>query len=240
MKHYISFADNGKPYVEHSLMRNHKYIDKIQDGRSTRYFYTQQELDAYRNRGRQSNIKNRPTSRNVYKDDSASSSIYRRDIDREGSAYKRMHILAKEAKKHKEYIDEYSKKAKELETEINNREDVLNDPYSSQIEKNEAMVGLDKMRDDLDFANSVVRNRSTLFRKAMDDFMPFYEYFNGPVTSSSSSINDYGEPNTSAPVVPLKPSYDLQTSANLAVQAGANATIAAASKPKKKKHSGKF
>lgn len=190
MKHYISFADDGKFYVEHSLMRNHKYIDKIQDGRSTRYFYTQQELDAYRNRGRQSNIKNRPTSRNVYKNGSASSSsyIYRRDIDRVGSAYKRMYVLAKEAKKHKDYIDKYSKKAKELETEINSREDVLSDPYSSQIEKNEAMVGLDKMRDDLDVANIAIRNHSILFRTAMYDFMPFYEYFYGAVAPSSTGV----------------------------------------------------
>ena len=49
-ENYIILIDeNGRPYIEHGIGdRMHKYIMKIGDGAKARYFYTQQEIEAYR------------------------------------------------------------------------------------------------------------------------------------------------------------------------------------------------
>lgn len=59
-EYYVAIDSNGEPYIEHALFgrnsggsnsrgsrQNVKYIEKIKDGARTRYFYTQDELQAY-------------------------------------------------------------------------------------------------------------------------------------------------------------------------------------------------
>lgn len=55
----ISIDENGQVYLAHAfwnrkgkIKQNHKYIEKIVDGAKTRYFYTQQELDAYKQKAK--------------------------------------------------------------------------------------------------------------------------------------------------------------------------------------------
>lgn len=59
-EYYVAIDSNGEPYIEHAIFgrnsggsnsrgsrQNVKYLEKIKDGARTRYFYTQDELQAY-------------------------------------------------------------------------------------------------------------------------------------------------------------------------------------------------
>ncbi len=59
----IVYDENGRAYIEHGIIRNagqtaHKYIMKIGDGVKARYFYTQEQIDAYKK-----NLQDRKTDR---------------------------------------------------------------------------------------------------------------------------------------------------------------------------------
>ena len=51
--YYIAFDENGQAYIEHGLIRNigqkaHKYIMKVGEGAKARYFYTKEQIEAYK------------------------------------------------------------------------------------------------------------------------------------------------------------------------------------------------
>lgn len=53
-EYYISFDQNGQPYIVHGIFKkkgwekkDHKYYQKIKDGLKVRYFYSKEEWDAY-------------------------------------------------------------------------------------------------------------------------------------------------------------------------------------------------
>jgi hypothetical protein len=63
-EYYVAIDSNGEPYIAHALFgrnsggsnsrgshQNVKYLEKIKDGARTRYFYTQDELRAFYNKG---------------------------------------------------------------------------------------------------------------------------------------------------------------------------------------------
>ena len=55
-EYFITYDENGEVHLEHAWLRRgqaHKYILKIGEGLKARYFYTQPEVDAYMNRGKQ-------------------------------------------------------------------------------------------------------------------------------------------------------------------------------------------
>lgn len=65
---YVILVDeNGQPFIAHGLFgdlkrKGAKYIEKITEGAKTRYFYTQQEIEAYRNKQRE--LRNMINSKN--------------------------------------------------------------------------------------------------------------------------------------------------------------------------------
>ena len=64
----IAVDENGQPYIAHAYnltnmkYRQVKYLLKLKDGKRTRYFYTQDEIDAYYRKKKKQKERKRPTS----------------------------------------------------------------------------------------------------------------------------------------------------------------------------------
>lgn len=126
-RYYIAIDENGQPYIEHGFgERAHSYLLKLGNGAKVRYFYTQQQIDAWKKR-REHQKAIRETDRKVHQ--TAKSSVKERD-----RANRKAEKLEKKAEKWQEKADKKAEKARS-ESAAQNKADKARESRTNAINR---------------------------------------------------------------------------------------------------------
>lgn len=119
--------------------KKHKYIYKVQDGNHVRYFYSQEELDAYRNADRKVNSERKSEPSNPlqavkdFVDYKVTGFGYKRDAKRQNKEIDELSKIQKEhpLKADKDKVDVF----KEMESKSKRADSKLMDPFADSMTK---------------------------------------------------------------------------------------------------------
>lgn len=143
--------------------KKHKYIYKVQDGNHVRYFYSQEELDAYRNADRKVNSERKSEPANPlqavkdFVDYKVTGFGYKRDAKRQN---KEIDELSKIQKEHPLKVDKNKVDVlKEMESKSKRADSKLMDPFADSMTKKYA-------KDRKDYEDSVGERNRRLARTA--------------------------------------------------------------------------
>ena len=143
--------------------KKHKYIYKVQDGNHVRYFYSQEELDAYRNADKKVNAESKPGSANPLRavkdfvDYKVTGFGYKRDAKRQN---KEIDELSKIQKEHPLKADKDKvARFEEMEAKSKRQDNKLMDPFADSMTKQYA-------KDREDYMDSVGKRNRRLARTA--------------------------------------------------------------------------
>lgn len=143
--------------------KKHKYIYKVQDGNHVRYFYSQEELDAYRNADRKVNSERKSEPANPlqavkdFVDYKVTGFGYKRDAKRQNKEIDELSKIQKEhpLKADKNKVDVL----KEMESKSKRADSKLMDPFADSMTKKYA-------KDRKDYVDSVGQRNRRLARTA--------------------------------------------------------------------------
>lgn len=131
--------------------KKHKYIYKVQDGNHVRYFYSQEELDAYRNADKKVNAESKPGPANPLRavkdfvDYKVTGFGYKRDAKQQNKAIDELSRIQKEhpLKADKDRVATF----KEMEAKSKRQDSKLMDPFADSMTKQYAKDREDYIKD---------------------------------------------------------------------------------------------